>query len=278
MRSYTQSALARRCPRAVGERRSARFVQGDAERLPAGARRAGKDARNAGMSPEEAEMAAFEENAQRRGATRWAATSMRGDLSWVNRPVLGIPARAAARPRAAGAHPRLERVPPATRRRDAAQAGRALHGLRRSLLPHRHVSSGMAVGLPDQQPHPRVERPGLSRPVEGGPRPPAQDQQLPRVHRPRLPRAVRRLLRAGHQRAGRHHQEHRVRHRRPRLRGRLGRARAAARRAPARRSPSSAPGPPAWPPPRSSTRPGTRSPSSSAPTASAACSCTASPT
>ena len=67
------------------------------------------------------------------------------------------------------------------------------------------------LGLPDQQPDPRVERPGLPRPVAGGPRAAAQDQQLPRVHRPRLPRAVRGLVRAGHQRAAGHDQEHRVR-------------------------------------------------------------------
>ena len=40
---------------------------------------------------------------------------------------------------------------------------------------------------------------------------------FPGVHRPRLPRAVRRLLRARHQRSARHHQEHRVSHHRPRL-------------------------------------------------------------
>ena len=48
-----------------------------------------------------------------------------------------------------GAHSRLERVPRARRRDDAAAAGRALHGLRRPVLPHRHAaSSGMASGCP----------------------------------------------------------------------------------------------------------------------------------
>ncbi len=41
----------------------------------------------------------------------------------------------------------------------AAHAGRALHGLRRALLPHR---------LPAHQHHSRLERPGLSRPLERG--------------------------------------------------------------------------------------------------------------
>ena len=105
--------------------------------------------------------------------------------------------------------------------------------------------SGMASRLPDQQPDSGVERSGLPRPVAGGARPPAQDEQFPRVHRPRLPRAVRRLLRARHQRAAGHDQEHRGRDHRPRLGGRLGRARSRRRSAPARRSPSSAPAPPA---------------------------------
>ena len=46
---------------------------------------------------------------------------------------------------------------------------------------------------------------------------------FPGVHRPRLPGAVRRLVRARHQRAAGHDQEHRERDHRPRLGGRLGR-------------------------------------------------------
>ena len=88
-------------------------------------------------------------------------------------------------------------------------------------------------------------------------RPPARDQQLPGVHRPPLPRALRRLLRAGHQRRPGDHQADRARDRRARLRRGLDRARAAARRAPARRSPSSAPARPAWPRRSSSPAPGT---------------------
>ena len=83
------------------------------------------------------------------------------------------------------------------------------------------------------------------------------DEQLPGVHRPGLPRAVRVGLRAGHQPAPGHHQVHRGRHHRARLRGGLDgspRRRASAR---AVRWPSSAPGRPAWPPPTSSTGPAT---------------------
>ena len=114
---------------------------------------------------------------------------------------------------------------PAPRGEAPAPAGRALHGLRRAVLPHRQADQRHGHRLPDQQPDPRVERPGLSRALARGARSPAQDQQLPRVHRPRLPGAVRRLLRARHQRAAGHDQEHRGRDHRPRLGGRLGRCR-----------------------------------------------------
>ena len=78
------------------------------------------------------------------------------------------------------------------------------------------------LGLPDQQPDPRVERPRLPRPVARGARSAAQDEQLPRVHRPRLPRAVRGFVRPRHQRAAGDDQEHRVRDRRPRASRRAG--------------------------------------------------------
>ena len=145
------------------------------------------------------------------------------------------------------ARARLARVPRAlpTRRCCSSRARAAWTAACRSATPAR--SSTAWLGLPDQQPDPRVERPRLSRPVARGARPAAQDQQLPRVHRPRLPGAVRGLVRAGHQRAAGHDQEHRVRDHRPGLRGGLGRARAARACAPARRSPSSAPARRAWP-------------------------------
>ena len=126
-----------------------------------------------------------------------------------------------------GAHRRLERVPPAPGGEAAAPAGRALHGLRRAVLPHGQADQRHGVGLPDQQPDPGVERPRLPRTVARGARPPAQDEQLPGVHRPRLPGAVRRLLRARHQRPAGDDQEYRGRDHRSRLGGRLDRAGAA---------------------------------------------------
>ncbi len=95
-----------------------------------------------------------------------------------------------------GATRDLRRVPRAGARGASAHAGRALHGLRRAVLPVR-------LGLPDRQPDPGVERPGLSRPLAGGARPSPPHQQLPRVHRPRLPGAVRGRLRARHHRPAR---------------------------------------------------------------------------
>ena len=146
-------------------------------------------------------------------------------------------------------------------------AGRALHGLRRALLPHR---------LPADQPHSRLERPGLPRPLARSRPPAARHQQLPRVHRPHLPRALRSRLRARHQRAAGHHQADREDHHRPRLRRGLHPARAGRRSAPASASPSSAPARRAWPPRSNWRAPATTSRSSRRPTASAACCATAS--
>ena len=104
------------------------------------------------------------------------------------------------------------------------------------------------------------------------------DQQLPRVHRPHLPGAVRSRVHAERQRRSGRHQEHRARHHRPGLGRRLGRAAAAGgadrqdgrgRRLRAGR---------AWPP-RSSWRvPATTSRCSRRTMRSAACCATASPT
>ncbi len=56
-------------------------------------------------------------------------------------------------------HARLERVPSPHGGGQAPAAGRALHGLRHSVLPHRHAPQRHGVRLPDQQSHSRVERP-----------------------------------------------------------------------------------------------------------------------
>ena len=165
------------------------------------------------------------------------------------RPARGAPAAGGARRRRIGLHgrplsaypvpthgrpPRLPEDPPcgdagarsarARRRpqgdlrrpaRPGAQGpGRALHGLRRPLLPRR---------LPARQPDPGLERPRLPRPLARGDRPAARHQQLPRVHRPDLPGAVRVGLRAGHQRRPGDDQAGRVRDRPPRLGGGLDR-------------------------------------------------------
>ena len=90
--------------------------------------------------------------------------------------------------------------------------------MRRAVLPQR---------LPADQPDSRLERSGVPRPLARGRAPVARHQQLPGVHRPRLPGALRSLLRAGHQRAAGHHQADREDHHRPRFRGGLHQARAA---------------------------------------------------
>ena len=99
-------------------------------------------------------------------------------------------------------------LPPA----EVGRQARALHGLRHSVLPQR---------LPGQQPDPGLEQPGLPRPVARRARDPALDQQLPGIHRPHLPRAVRGVLHAEHRRQPGHHQDDRMRHRRSRLGGGL---------------------------------------------------------
>ena len=91
------------------------------------------------------------------------------------------------------------------------------------------------LGLPGQQPDPRLERPRLPRAVARGGDPPPPDEQLPRVHRPRLPRPVRGLLHARAQRRRGDDQDDRVRHRRPRLRRGLGPRRSRRRRGPGKR-------------------------------------------
>ncbi len=99
----------------------------------------------------------------------------------------------------------LPRVRRASLRRRGEAAGRALHGLRHPVLPDR---------LSGQQHHSRLERPRLSRRLEARDRRPALDEQLSRVHRPRLPSAVRGRVRAEHQRRSGRHQVDRARDRR----------------------------------------------------------------
>ena len=131
------------------------------------------------------------------------------------------------------AGPPLARIRRCRCRRASCQpAGRALHGLRHPLLSPR---------LSGQQHHPGLERPGVPRRLAGGPRGPALDQQLPGVHRPHLPGAVRGGVHAEHQRPAGDDQDDRVRHHRQGLGGGLGPPADPRRTAPASGSPSSAP-------------------------------------
>ena len=82
----------------------------------------------------------------------------------------------------------LQRVRRDAAGRRPARAGRSLHGVRRAVLPQR---------LPARQPDPGLERPRLPRPLARGDRPAARDQQLPGVHGPAVPGAVRGGVRAG---------------------------------------------------------------------------------
>ena len=95
------------------------------------------------------------------------------------------------------ARARLARGLPAVSGGRAQGSGGALHGLRHPVLPS---------GLPARQPDPRLERSRLPRPLAGGDRSAARDEQLPGVHRPAVPGAVRGLVRARHQRRPGHDQ------------------------------------------------------------------------
>ena len=99
----------------------------------------------------------------------------------------------------------------------AQRAGGALHGLRHSVLPRRR--------MPGEEPHPGVQRPGLSRPLAGGGREPALDEQLSRSDRPGLPCPLRSGLHAGDQRSRGEHQAHRVPDRRTGLPAKAGSSR-----------------------------------------------------
>ena len=116
------------------------------------------------------------------------------------------------------AHQELQGIRAAAPGEGAARPGRALHGLRRALLPRQRRGHRRADRLPGQQPDSGLERPRLSRPLGRGGAQPALDQQFPRSHRPRLPGAVRSLLHAQHRRQPGHDQNDRMRDRRPRYR------------------------------------------------------------
>jgi hypothetical protein len=90
-----------------------------------------------------------------------------------------------------------------------------VHGLRYPVLPH---------GVPAREPHSRVERSRVPRPLARRDRTAARDEQLSGVHRPLVPGAVRSGLRARYQRARGHDQAGRSRDHRPCVGRRMGRA------------------------------------------------------
>ena len=94
-------------------------------------------------------------------------------------------------------------------------------------IPYCHGTGSVAAGhagLPGQQPDSRFQRSGLSGQLGRSLAQSALDQQFPGIHRAHLPGAVRSLLHAQHRRQSRHHQDHRMRDRRPRLGKRLAQA------------------------------------------------------
>ena len=227
-----------------------RVREGDAARLQARAARTGarRRSRAGGAPPERAELPPARLDrwtrrpTARLGRQRRAPDGQARRLS-ADRAPRGPPA-GPARARA-----RLPRVPAHAPGRRAARAGRPLHGLRRSLLPQR-LSAG--------QPDPGLERPRLPRPLRRRDRPAARDEQLPRVHRPAVPGAVRGGVRARDPRGRRgDDQTDRERDHQPCLGGGLGRRRSRRGARPASRWRSSARAPPAWPPPSSCAAPAT---------------------
>ena len=161
-----------------------RFVRArDAQRLPPRAGGTGEDAGRRPVAGRGGDGSLRVELHERR-APGWEVG--RGQADRLPR----VRAAGAAGPQPQAAREGLGGVPRPPARDDAEGAGRALHGLRRPVLSHGDTDAGRRVGLPDQQPHPRMERPRLPRPVARGADPAAQDQQLPRVHRARLPGAV----------------------------------------------------------------------------------------
>ena len=132
---------------------------------------------------------------------------------------------------------------PETRRQGP---GRALHGLRHPLLSHR---------LPGQQPDPRLERPRLSGRLEAAAQNLHSTNNFPEVTGRVCPAPCEAVLHAQHRRRAGHHQDHRVRHRRPRLRARAGSRREPPEKKTGKKIAIIGSGPAASPPPSSSRAP-----------------------
>ncbi len=216
-------------------RRAALLRQGHAARLQARAGRAGRDTRSSRPS-------------------RRAARASSPRSAWPDGRARSLHRRAAGRAeraRPARARARLPRVHAAGRPAGPAAPGRALHGVRRAVLPQR---------LPARQPDPGLERPRLPRPLARGDRPAARHEQLPGVHRAAVPGSVRGGLRARDPRGRRgHDQADRGLDHRPRVAGGLGRPAPAGRGDRPQRGGHRRRARPAWPPPSSCAAPAMRS-------------------
>ena len=210
----TASPVAERLLRRLGVLPAA-LQEGHAARLQA---RAGR-ARERGSALDRARRVD-----RRRGVRDDGAEHLMGKIG----ALPGDRADRAARARPGGADRGLQGVRPHAAGRGPARAGRALHGVRRAVLPQR---------LPARQPDPGLERPRLPRPLARGDRPAARHEQLPGVHRQALPGAVRGGVRAGDPRGRRGlDQADRGLDRQPRLGRGLDRAAARRRSRPAGRS------------------------------------------
>ena len=180
-------------------------------------------------------MAAFELNIERRrrvaGTKRLAASPGNRDET---EPVMGKPTgfmeftREPPADPSAGADARSGRSSTCTfAERSCTQQGARCMDCGIPFCHTGQLLNGMASGCPINNLIPEWNDLVYRGLWQRGARAPAQDQQFPGIHRPRLPGAVRRLLHAGHQRPAGDDQEHRVRHHRQGLRGRLDRARTA---------------------------------------------------
>ena len=154
-------------PRRAGTHVRAALRAGHARTTTGACSRRRRRCATAGLSQEEAEMAAFEQNAHGRRARR-REVDRHGQADRIH----GVRARAAAGPRAAGARRATGASSTTTcpRRRCSEQGARCMD----CGVPFCHTgnaaSTGMASRLPDQQPDPRVERSRLPRPVARGAR------------------------------------------------------------------------------------------------------------
>ena len=198
--------------------------EGDAARLPRRSRAAGGRATARSTIPTSTSVSTTA-RASSRAEVESGSAGLMGELGAFLKLEPGR--QPGARARRAGA--RLPRVRRHARRRRAGAAGRALHGVRRAVLPQR---------LPGQQPDPGLERLRLPRPLGGRDRAAPPHEQLPRLHRPPLPRSVRGGMRARDPRGrGGDDQADRARDREPRVGRGLDRPEAAEARDRASRSP-----------------------------------------